>query len=287
MRKEAIILQGKDLSQQINRNIKEQLDMITAKKPALCAIQIGNDPSSSLYLKTKKRACEKLGMTFVLRHFSADESEKVIINAIDQLNQNSDISGILVQLPIPKQLNVNKIMSHIVPQKDVDGLNPINIGLMTRGDRRAIIPCTAKGIVKLLEHYDIQTAGKHVVVIGRSHIVGRPLATLLTTSQLHGQATVTLCHSQTANLKEHTKHADIVVCSVGKEDVLKKDDLKPGSVVIDVGINTTKDGKLTGDVNTNGFDGYLHGYSPVPGGVGPMTVACLMENIFYAWQGQQ
>ena len=261
--------------------------MVKNKKPTLCAIQIGNNPSSSLYLKTKKRACEDLGMAFILRHFSADESEKVIINAIAELNTNSDVSGILVQLPIPKHLNVNKIMSQIAPQKDVDGLNPINIGLMTRGDRRAIIPCTAKGIVKLLDHYNIPTAGKHVVVIGRSHIVGRPLATLLTTSQLQGQATVTLCHSQTENLNEHTKHADIVVCSVGKEGVIKKDNLKPGSVVIDVGINTTADGKLTGDVDTKGFDDYLHGYSPVPGGVGPMTVACLMENIFYAWQSQQ
>ena len=234
---------------------------------------VGNNPASKTYVRNKKMACEKAGIKSEEYLLPENASEKEILNLIDKLNATKEVSGILVQLPLPSHLDSKTICERISPLKDVDAFTSKNIGDLFKGDAK-FLPCTPAGILEILKHENINLAGKHCVIIGRSNIVGKPLALLL----IQNDATVTVCHSKTKNLEEICKLADIVICAVGKEKFLKKEMVKPGAVVIDVGINRDKNGKLCGDADFENLEPICSKITPVPGGVGPMTVAMLVKN---------
>lgn len=271
----AIIIDGKETSLKLKDQIARRVKKLAAKGiiPGLAVVLIGDNPASHTYVKNKKKTCEALGMRSDLLQFPESMSETELLEVIDGLNQDPNIHGILVQLPLPAQINEFNVILAINPEKDVDGFHPISVGNMMIG-REAFLPCTPHGIMKLLEEYQIDPAGKHAVVIGRSNIVGKPAGQLL----LHKDATVTFCHSKTVGLADYTRQADILVAAVGRAKFLGKEFVKPGAVVIDVGMNRDENGKLCGDVD---FEDVLETASyvtPVPGGVGPMTIAMLMEN---------
>ena len=268
----AIILDGKKLRDKIFEDLKAKLDKM-AKKPTLAVILVGENPASQIYVRNKKKTAEKLGINSISIEYPADISENELLSKIQELNNDKNITAILVQLPLPEHINKNKIIDAILPQKDVDGLTPYNLGKLFSGEEPYVYPCTPKGILLLLDEYNIELDGKNVVVVGRSNLVGKPVAQML----LKRNATVTMCHSHTKNLSEITKTADIVVSAVGK-NVIGEKMLKSNCVVIDVGIFRDENGKLSGDVdfeNVSKISAYI---SPVPGGVGPMTIASLMLN---------
>ncbi|WP_281864296.1 bifunctional methylenetetrahydrofolate dehydrogenase/methenyltetrahydrofolate cyclohydrolase FolD [Planomicrobium okeanokoites] len=271
----ATLIDGKATSQKIKNEIALRVEQLASKGiiPGLAVVLIGDNPASHTYVKNKKRTCEALGMRSDLLQFPETFGEDELLAVIHNLNNDPEIHGILVQLPLPGHIDEFKVILAIDPEKDVDGFHPVSVGNMMIG-RDAFLPCTPHGIMKLLEEYQIDPAGKHAVVIGRSNIVGKPAGQLL----LQKDATVTYCHSRTVDLAAYTRTADILVSAVGRAKFLSKDYIKPGAVVIDVGMNRDENGKLCGDVN---FDDVLETASyvtPVPGGVGPMTIAMLMEN---------
>lgn len=243
------------------------------KRKTLAILSVGDDPASKIYVRNKIRACEQANIEVALHSFGANCTQEFLEYMIRDLNRCPDIDGILVQLPLPPQINEKRIMELIDPAKDVDGFHPYNMGRLMAGDP-AIVPCTPKGIMQLLATYDIPVEGKHVVIVGRSNIVGKPLAMLM----LNADATVTICHSHTQNLAAHTRQADILVSAVGKPHFITADMVNPEAVVIDVGINRV-DGRLVGDVDFEAVSQVASYITPVPGGVGQMTVAALMDNM--------
>ena len=268
----AIILDGKKLRDKIFEDLKAKLDKM-AKKPTLAVILVGENPASQIYVRNKKKTAEKLGINSLSIEYPADISEKELVAKIEELNNDKNVTAILVQLPLPKHINKNKVIDAILPQKDVDGLTTYNLGKLFSGENPYVYPCTPKGILLLLDEYNIELDGKNIVVIGRSNLVGKPVAQML----LNRNATVTMCHSHTKNLSEITKTADIVVSAVGK-NVIGEKMLKSNCVVIDVGIFRDENGKISGDVDFENVSKVTAYISPVPGGVGPMTIASLMLN---------
>lgn len=267
-----MILDGKTLSDKIKNEIKSKVKNYLIK-PTLAVIQIGNDEASNIYINSKRKSCENVGINFIHEKFSSSASEQEVINKIIEFNNDSYVNGILIQLPLPKKFDTYKLLNLINKNKDVDGLTDINMGLLFK-DNNNLIPCTPQGIIKLLEEYNIDLLGKHAVVVGKSNLVGKPMAMLL----LQKGATVTICHSKTIDLKQYTKQADILICAVGKKDLITKDMVKENVVVIDVGMNRV-DGKLYGDVDFENVKDIASFITPVPGGVGPMTVAMLLFNV--------
>lgn len=268
----AIILDGKKLRDKIFENLKQRLNNMS-EKPTLAVILVGENPASQIYVRNKKKTAENLGINSIVINYPADISEKILLDKIQELNNDNKITAILVQLPLPKHIDKFKIIDAIAPEKDVDGLTPYNSGKLFSGEEPYVYPCTPKGILLLLDEYNIELEGKHVVVIGRSNLVGKPVAQML----LNRNATVTMCHSHTKNLSDITKTADIIVSAVG-QNIIGEKMLKSDCVVVDVGIFKDVNGKICGDVdfaNASKIAAYI---SPVPGGVGPMTIASLMLN---------
>lgn len=270
-----MIIDGKKIAQSVLESVKKDAEKLNGKgvTPGLAVIMVGNNQASKTYVRNKKMACEKAGIKSEEYLLPEDASEKEILNLIDKLNTTKEVSGILVQLPLPPHLDSKTICERISPLKDVDAFTSKNIGDLFKGDAK-FLPCTPAGILEILKHENINLAGKHCVIIGRSNIVGKPLALLL----IQNDATVTVCHSKTKNLEGICKLADIVICAVGKEKFLKKEMVKPGAVVIDVGINRDENGKLCGDADFENLEPICSKITPVPGGVGPMTVAMLVKN---------
>ena len=274
-----VLLDGKacaaDIKTKIHNYINEHdLDV------SLAVIQVGDDPASSVYVRNKERACEECDIRFLGYHLPEDVPEGKLINLIKMLNHADQVNGILVQLPLPKHINVDRIIETIDPAKDVDGFHPINVGRRMTG-AGGFAPCTAAGIVELLKYNDIDLRGMDCVVVGRSNIVGKPVAVEL----LHEDATVTICHSKTYGLEDICRRADIVVCAIGKPEFFNDDYFTSFSIVVDVGIHRKPDGKLCGDVEYDDVAQWVRAITPVPGGVGPMTVAMLMKNTLKAAGG--
>ena len=267
-----ILLDGKKVSERVLDDVKERVEHLD-KKPFLNVILVGNNPASIIYVNNKRKAAEKIGIRTNIIEFPCDVDEKTLLDTIDELNKDNSVTGIMVQLPLPEHINKNNVIKSILPQKDVDGFQPENVGKMVLGLEPYFYPATPQGILMLLDEYKINPEGKHAVVIGRSNIVGKPMSQML----LNRNATVTVCHSYTPNLDEIIKTADILISAVGKKIVRCKM-VKKNSVVIDVGIFRDANGKLTGDVDFDIVSSSCGFISPVPGGVGPMTIASLMYN---------
>lgn len=277
------IIDGKELAKKIRGNLKIENEKLIQKgiQAKLAVILVGNDSASKIYVKNKSKACVDVGIEF--EEILLDESTTMqkLLDIIDKLNNRKDINGILLQSPIPKGLNIQEAFEKIDYRKDVDGFNPINVGKLMIG-QDCFVSCTPFGIIKMLEEYNIPIEGKHAVVIGRSNIVGKPLSQCL----LNKNATVTICHSRTKNLAEYTKTADILISAVGKVNLVTKDMVKDGATVIDVGMNRDEKGKLVGDVDFENVKEKAAYITPVPGGVGPMTIAMLMNNVIKACKKQ-
>jgi len=271
----AIILDGKVVSQKVKDGLKLRAAKLAevGKPAALAVVIVGDDPASRVYVNGKKRDCEEIGIITEEYALPADTAETEVLALVEKLNSRADMSGILVQLPLPKHINEEKIINAINPEKDVDAFHPTNVGKIMIGNHD-FLPCTPAGVMAMLEYYDIPIEGKECVVIGRSNIVGKPQAMLL----LHKNGTVTICHSRTKDLAIVTKRADIVVVAIGRAEFLTADMIKDGAVVIDVGMNKNADGKLVGDVKFDEVSAKASAITPVPGGVGLMTRAILMEN---------
>ena len=269
------IIDGKKISQEIKDELKEKVAAMAkeGKKAALAVIQVGNDPASSVYVRNKKKACEYIGIESLSYELPQETTEEELVALIGKLNADTKVNGILVQLPLPKQINEEKIIQTISPDKDVDGFHMQNVGALCTGGK-GYVSCTPLGIITLLKRSGIEIAGKRCVVMGRSNIVGKPMAMLL----LRENGTVTICHSKTQDMKEITKQADILVVAIGKPKFVDETYVKEGAVVIDVGIHRNADNKLCGDVDFDKVAPHTSAITPVPGGVGPMTIAMLMNN---------
>lgn len=275
----AKIINGKEISTNLRAQLKEEVAALSSQgiSPSLAVIIVGENPASKVYVRNKKKACEEIGIRSFEFALPAETTETDLLKLIDELNARRDINGILVQLPLPSHLNEKAVIERISPLKDVDAFHEMNVGKIMTGNFE-FLPCTPAGIIHLLDASNIEIAGKHCVVIGRSNIVGKPLAMLM----LHRDATVTICHSKTQNLKDLCKSADILVAAVGRANFVTADMVKPGAVVVDVGINRCEDGKLCGDVDFESVKDRASYITPVPGGVGPMTIAMLMQNTITA-----
>ena len=272
----AKILDGKLLSQEIRHNLEETISRVN-QKPSLSFIQVGEDPASTIYVNLKNKACKEIGIYSELYRLQTSTQDEELLSLIDKLNARNDIHGILIQLPLPSHIDTYRALDSISPSKDVDGLNSINVGYLHQG-RKCLVPATPKGIIRLLEYYNIELDGKTAVVIGRSNLVGRPIAELLTQKN----ATVTLCHSRTSLLHDITRNADILVSAVGSHNFIKKEMLREGVVIIDVGISKLED-KIVGDVDFENVKEIASYITPVPGGIGPMTIAMVLENTLEAY----
>lgn len=272
----AIIINGKELAAKVRANLKIEVDGLKEKGifPKLAVIMVGNDSASAVYVRNKSKTCNEIGVEFEEFLLPENTTREELLNLIEELNNRKDVNGILLQSPIPKHLDIREAFNAIDYKKDVDGFHPINVGKLAI-EEDCFVSCTPAGVMKMLEEYNIDIEGKHAVVIGRSNIVGKPLAQCL----LNKNATVTICHSRTKNLGEITKQADILVAAIGKPKFVTADMVKEGAVVIDVGINRNEDGKLVGDVDYQNVESKASYITPVPGGVGPMTIAMLMENV--------
>lgn len=272
------IIDGKSISSFVKDKIREEVSYLKANSitVGLAVIIVGEDKASQLYVANKRKACENLGIMSETHYLPENTSQKELLELIDNLNKDKNINGILVQLPLPAHLDEKAIINAILPEKDVDAFHPVNVGKIMQGDYD-FVPCTPAGIMEMLKYEDIDLTGKHCVIIGRSNIVGKPMAMLM----LHKNATVTICHSKTENLKDICKQADILVVAIGKPNFVNSDYVKPGAVVIDVGINRV-DGKFCGDVDFDDVEPITSAITPVPGGVGPMTIAMLMKNTLTA-----
>lgn len=277
------MMNGKKIAKETREKLKIKCDELKAKgiNPKFAAIMIGNDTASQIYIRNKSKACEEIGIEFEEYLLSEKIEQKELIEKIKGLNNRKDIHGILLQSPIPANLDINEAFRTIAPEKDVDGFNPLNIGKLCL-NQDTFVSCTPYGIMKLFEAYGIELEGKDVTIVGRSNIVGKPLIQCC----LRKNATVTVCHSKTKDLKKHTKDADVVIMAIGKSKFLKADMIKEGAVVIDVGINRDSEGKITGDADFDNILSKASFITPVPGGVGPMTIAMLMNNIIKAAEMQ-
>lgn len=274
-----VIIDGKELAKKIRGQVAEEVEKLKNRgvNPKLAVIMVGEDPASKVYVKNKSKACNEVGIEF--EEFLLDKTieKKELIELIEKLNRRQDIHGILLQSPIPEHLDIYDAFATIDYRKDVDGFHPINIGRLAL-NRQTFISCTPHGILKMLQEYNINLKGANVVILGRSNIVGKPLAQVL----LNNDATITICHSKTKNIDKITKNADILISAIGKAKFVTKDMVKQGAVVIDVGINRGEDGKLVGDVDFANVSKKASYITPVPGGVGPMTVAMLLHNVVIA-----
>lgn len=279
------LIDGKQIAKEIRTELKKEVDQLKqgGLKPGLAVILVGNNPASETYVRGKIRASEEIGIHSQLIRMNDTIQEEDLLNKVKELNNDPKIHGILVQLPLPDHIDPDKVIATISPSKDVDGFSPVNMGKMIIG-QKGLLPCTPYGIMQLFERTGISLEGKHAVVVGRSNIVGKPMSMLLQ----HANATVTLCHSKTVDLPHYTRQADVLVAAVGQGEMITKEHVKPGAVVIDVGMNRNEAGKLVGDVNFEEVAPLSSAITPVPGGVGPMTVAMLMKNTVTAakelWQ---
>ena len=282
------VLSGKDTAVAVYASFKNRLDILSKKGiiPGLCVILVGDDPASQIYVKTKSKKLQSLGLRSKNIYLDIDVSLNELIQIINGLNQDSNYHGILVQMPLPGHIDSQEIINSIDSTKDVDGFHPENVGWLSIGKPR-FIPCTPKGIMKIFKHYNIELSGKDIVVIGRSNIVGRPMSILVSSNGEWSNGTCTICHSRTKNLEQYTRNADVVISAIGKPNYLKADMIKKGSIIIDVGINRVeaendKGYKIIGDVDYNSVIDKVSFITPVPGGVGPMTIAMLVENTIEA-----
>lgn len=275
----AVILDGKETARKVREGLKDKVEELKQQNiyPKLAVIMVGDDGASKIYVRNKSKACEELGIEYEEFLLASNTTQEELLELINTLNAREDVHGILLQSPIPKHLDINEAFRTISPKKDVDGFNPVNVGKLVLG-QDTFVSCTPFGVIKLLEEYNIPIEGKNAVVIGRSNIVGKPMLQCL----LNKNATVTICHSKTENLKEVTKKADILVAAIGKAKFVTKDMVKQGAVVIDVGINRNEQGKVCGDVDFEEVEKQASYITPVPGGIGPMTIAMLMTNIVKA-----
>ncbi len=274
----AEIIDGKKVAEQLRKEVREEVKKLREESgivPGLAAVLVGNNPASQIYVRNKRKACEEVGIYSEEHNLPEETTESDLLSLVERLNYDEKIHGILVQLPLPKQVNESKILKAVSPLKDIDGFHPENMGLLVEGNPR-FIPCTPYGIIKLLDYYSIEIQGKEAVVVGRSNIVGKPVSLLL----LHRHATVTICHSRTRTLPEVTRRADILIAAIGRARFITDDMVKEGAVVIDVGINRLPDGKLSGDVDFERVGEKASYITPVPGGVGPMTIGMLLWNTF-------
>lgn len=277
----AIIIDGKRISQEIKDELKDKVEALKAvgKKAALAVVQVGNDPASCVYVNNKKKACAYIGIESLSYELEEETTEEELLELIKRLNEDEKVHGILVQLPLPKHINEDKIIQAISPKKDVDGFHPENVGKLVIGEK-GFVSCTPSGVIQLLKRSNIEIAGKNCVVVGRSNIVGKPMALLM----LRENATVTIAHSKTQNLKELCKTADILIVAIGKTRFITSEYIKEGAVVIDVGIHRDENNKLCGDVKYEDVVEIASAITPVPGGVGPMTIAMLMNNCVEAME---
>ena len=282
--KMATIIDGKLLAKKIRESLKVECDKLKLEgiNPKLGVIMVGDNPASKVYVRNKSRACSDVGIEYKEYLLPEETTQEELINLIKNLNQDKEINGILLQSPLPRHLDINEAFKAITYMKDVDGFTPSSVGKLCIGED-TFISCTPYGVMKMFEEYNIDLTGKDVVILGRSNIVGKPLIQCC----LQKNATVTVCHSKTKNLEEHTKRADIVISAIGQSNFVKADMIKDGAVVIDVGINRDENGKLTGDVDFEGVEKKVSYITPVPGGVGPMTIAMLMNNVIKATKEQQ
>lgn len=275
-----IKMDGKALSLSLEVELKLKVDALREKNariPKLVVVLVGDNPASQTYVKNKAKACERVGFLSEIIELDGSISQEIVLSTIDRLNRDETVDGILVQLPVPKHLDAKAIVHALDPNKDVDGLHPLNVAKLYENEK-GFVPCTPKGIMRLLKEYQINVVGKHCVVLGRSNLVGRPVAQLL----LNENATVTICHSKTQNLSEFTKQADIIVVAIGRANFLTSKDVNHVECIIDVGINRV-DGKLVGDVAYDELVDKVDAMTPVPGGVGPMTIGMLLENTLEAY----
>lgn len=288
----ATLLDGKALAKKIQAELAEQVAVFTEqtqKVPTLATVLVGEDPASQVYIRNKIRSCERVGMESRHIPLPADVSQEALMEEVQQLNRDDTVHGILVQLPLPDGLDAQPILDAILPAKDVDAFHPENVGLLSQG-RPRYLPCTPHGVIQLLHRAGIETAGKHCVIVGRSDIVGKPLGLMLVQRQsgcgpTAANATVTICHSRTQNLRDITKQADVLIAAIGQAEFITAEMVKPGSVVVDVGINRGENG-LVGDVAFEEVSELAAAITPVPGGVGPLTVTMLLENTLRAAQHQ-
>ena len=280
----AVLIDGKQLAQTMQAEIATEVAAFAEKhriRPGLAAVLVGDNDASERYVRNKRRDCEKVGITSWLHKLPADTTQTQLLDLAHQLNTDPAVHGILVQLPLPKQIDEATIIKAVAPIKDIDGFGPENLGLLAAGYPR-YLPCTPAGVQQLLLRNRIDPDGKHVVIVGRSNIVGKPLALILMQKASGANATVTVCHSRSRNLAEITRSADIVVVAIGQARFLKADMIRPGAVVIDVGMNRGTDGKLCGDVDFDAVKEVASAITPVPGGVGPMTITMLLHNTLAA-----
>ena len=279
----AVIIDGKELAKKIRANLKIECDELKKKniKSKLAVIMVGEDPASKVYVRNKSRACEDVGIKYEEYLLDLNTTQKELVELIEKLNNDKTVNGILLQSPIPSNLDINEAFRTISPEKDVDGFNPINVGMLVL-NQDTFVSCTPYGIMKMFEEYDIDLTGKNVVILGRSNIVGKPLIHCC----LNKNATVISCHSKTQNLAQKAKEADVLISAIGKANFVTADMVKDGAVVIDVGINRLDNGKITGDVDFESVKEKASYITPVPGGVGPMTIAMLMNNVIKATRRQ-
>jgi methylenetetrahydrofolate dehydrogenase (NADP+) / methenyltetrahydrofolate cyclohydrolase len=288
----ARVLDGTEIARTIRAEVATQVARLAAqgRKPGLAAVLVGEDPASTVYVRSKGKACEEAGMHSVTLRLPASTSEGELLETVDRLNADLQIHGILVQLPLPKHINSERVLRRIDPAKDVDGFHPVNVGKLVIGDRTAFRPATPYGVQQMLIRSGIETRGAHAVIVGRSNIVGRPMANLLIQQGPGGDATVTVCHSKTRDLPAVTRSADILIAAIGKAEFVTADMVRPGAVVIDVGINRVEDTskprgyRLVGDVAYQPVAQIASAITPVPGGVGPMTIAMLLQNTVQAME---
>ena len=280
----AIIMDGKALAKKIRQELKIECDELKKKgiNPKLAVIMVGDNPASKVYVRNKSRACNEVGIEYTEYLLKGNTTQEELESLIENLNKDKKVNGILLQSPLPEHLDINKAFKEIAYLKDVDGFTPVSVGKLCIGDD-TFVSCTPLGIIRMIEEYNIDISGKNVVILGRSNIVGRPLIQCC----LQKNATVTVCHSKTKDIKEHTKMADIIISAIGKSKFVTSDMVKDGAVVIDVGINRDENGKLTGDVDFENVEKKASYITPVPGGVGPMTIAMLMNNVIKATKEQE
>jgi methylenetetrahydrofolate dehydrogenase (NADP+) / methenyltetrahydrofolate cyclohydrolase len=282
----AKLIDGAAIARRVREEVAQEVAALVARgiRPGLAVVLVGDDPASAVYVRAKGRACEEAGMHSVTIRFSAETSQTELLAEVDRLNADSTIHGILVQMPLPRHIDADTIMRRIRPQKDVDGFHPVNVGKLLIGERDGFAPCTPAGVQELLRQCGVQTKGAECVVVGRSNIVGKPMAALMLQDRPDANATVTVCHSKTRDLATHTRRADILIAAIGRPRFVTGDMIKEGAVVIDVGINrvdardTPKGYRLVGDVDFDDASRVASLITPVPGGVGPMTIAMLLRN---------
>ena len=282
----ALLIDGAAIGRLVRRDVAAEVERLKALgiTPGLSVVLVGDDPASAVYVRSKGKACEEAGMRGETIRLPAETTENALLAQVDRLNADPNVHGILVQMPLPRHIAADKVIRRIRPEKDVDGFHPVNVGKLSIGERDGFVPCTPAGAIELLVRSGVETRGKDAVIVGRSNIVGKPMAALLMQDAPGGNATVTVCHSRTSNLAGHIRRADIVIAAIGKPEMITGDMIKPGAVVIDVGINRVNDAaapkgyRIVGDVHFASACEVASLITPVPGGVGPMTIAMLMKN---------